>query len=129
MSDRKKLLFLLIPVLVIVTVSTVFFFVSFFSKSSSHRTAHIYLDGKLVESVDMETLKEPLEKVIRCGKGYNTVRIDHDSVCVIDADCSGKDCVRSGKITQAGRPIACLPHHLLVIIQEEADTGYDGITG
>ncbi|MCD7862060.1 MAG: NusG domain II-containing protein [Lachnospiraceae bacterium] len=47
---------------------------------------------------------------------HNVVVIEDGSVYMSEADCPNQNCVRQGKITQVGVPIACLPHQVIVMI-------------
>ena len=51
--------------------------------------------------------------------GYNVVVVKDGSVYIADADCGGRDCVRTGKIDKDSLipVIACLPHRLIVRIE------------
>ncbi len=50
--------------------------------------------------------------------GYNLVRVDGGKIMVAEADCPDKVCVYTGAINQPGELIACLPHGLLIYIEE-----------
>ena len=49
--------------------------------------------------------------------GHNTVVIKDGEVCVTQADCPDKVCVKTGKVNAAGQTIVCLPHRVVVEIK------------
>ena len=49
--------------------------------------------------------------------GENIIRIEGETICVIDADCPDLVCVKTGKAEKKGDVIACLPHKLLIEVK------------
>ena len=62
--------------------------------------------------------------VLSFPEGSNTLEISSGAVRITEADCGG-DCVRCGKIENAGSSIVCLPHRLSVTITGD---GPDGVS-
>ena len=64
------------------------------------------------------THRYPLDKnaeIAVTGEGYTLVVVIKDrNVCVKDADCPDKLCVATGKITQSGKSIVCVPARVSV---------------
>lgn len=81
----------------------------------------VYLDGVQVHEADLSAVTEPYEFTVTCEDGFNTIRVEPGSICVISADCSDNTCVKQGKLTGGVTPIICLPH-LLVIQAEDTAT-------
>ena len=81
-------------------------------------TASVYVDGELYETFDLSAVVIPYEVTIRTEMGYNTLRVSHGSIEVAEADCPGLDCVRQGQIHDSLLPIVCLPHKLVIEIDE-----------
>ncbi len=81
----------------------------------------MYLDESYVSIA--ERTDEKLVVDIRTSRGYNEIEIDLDQKCVsvTDADCGGKDCVRTSAITDNSGIIYCSPHYL-TITPLDADT-------
>lgn len=52
---------------------------------------------------------------------YNVVRVEGGKIMVVEADCADKICVYTGAISQPGELIACLPHGLLIYIEEAGE--------
>ena len=49
--------------------------------------------------------------------GENTIRIEGETIAVIDADCPDLVCIKTGKAAKKGDVIACLPHKLLIEVK------------
>ena len=63
--------------------------------------------------------------------GSLTVRIEDGAVWVERSDCPDQVCVRTGRITQAGETIVCLPAEMALEILpgEESDGQVDAVAG
>ena len=66
------------------------------------------------------------ELTLPCG---NTVTVRGGAVCVSDADCPDRVCVRTGWVRADGETIVCLPHRLVVEVAGGAARGTDAETG
>ena len=71
----------------------------------SGNTADIYIDDKLVQTIDMSVDDE---YTFQTDKGSNT-----GAVSMKSADCPDKVCVRMGTKNRNGETITCLPHKLV----------------
>lgn len=80
--------------------------------------AAIYVDGALYDTVDLDAVAVPYERVVETEWGSNTLWVSHGAIQVTDADCPNHDCVRQGAITDGRVPIVCLPHRLVIQIVE-----------
>ena len=80
--------------------------------------AAIYVDGALYDTVDLDAVAVPYERVIETAWGSNTLRVSHGAIQVAEADCPNQDCVRQGVVTDGLVPIVCLPHRLVIQIEE-----------
>lgn len=57
----------------------------------------------------------------------NTFCIQNGTVWMQSADCGDKTCLRTGKISQAGESIVCLPHRLVLqIVHKNPDASASG---
>ncbi len=79
----------------------------------------IYIEGTLTQTIPC-----PAQGIITIpvkGRvGHNVIEVMPDGVMMREADCSGQDCVRMGKITRPGQVIACLPNKVLVALKGDA---------
>ena len=82
------------------------------------KIAGVYVDGELVRTIDLTAVTIPYEITIETEYGYNLLRVSHGAIEVAEADCSEQVCVNQGTITDSLIPIVCLPHHLVIQIEE-----------
>ena len=85
--------------------------------------AVISVDGAEYDRVDLSRVKEPCDIEISTPYGHNTVHIEPGAISVTEADCPDLVCVHMGKLTGGGIPIVCMPHRLMIWIE---DSGIDG---
>lgn len=104
---NKKIIIAAI-VLAAVAVAGVAVFLLMYSFTQPDPVAEIYQNGKLIKSV---SLSENTEFTVECDSGYNKIKVEGGKICVEEADCPDKICVRQGKIN-GSVPIVCLPHRL-----------------
>lgn len=80
--------------------------------------------AKAVIIQNNQTIKElPLNKeahlTIEDGiGGVNTIEVKNGSICMTEANCPDLVCVYTGNISHTGEVIACLPHGLIITIQD-----------
>ena len=85
--------------------------------------AVISVDGAEYDRVDLSRVKEPYDIEITTRYGHNTVHVEPGAISVTEADCPDHICVYMGKLTGDGIPIVCMPHRLMIYIE---DSGIDG---
>jgi len=107
-----------IVILVIVVVSLCAALIYKTSIKGTEKIAIIKSDGKVIKTIDLNKVVEPLEFTIKAANGhYNTILVKHNAISIKDADCLHKECVKSGVISEPGGIIVCLPHKLMISIQ------------
>ncbi|MDO5539262.1 MAG: NusG domain II-containing protein [Eubacteriales bacterium] len=57
--------------------------------------------------------------------GTNTIVVKDGAVSVTQANCPDLTCVRTGTISHTGEVIACLPHNLIITIEEGGTDSVD----
>ncbi len=85
-------------------------------------TADVYIDGKLVQTIDM-TVDDAYE--FSTDRGSNTVAVESGKIRVSDADCPDKVCVDMGWKSRRGETLTCLPHKLVIEIQGGGERDID----
>lgn len=77
----------------------------------------VEIDGEEYAVYNMAELRE--EKTIEIDNefGKNTIVLDRYGAEVIFSDCPDKSEVKSGKITQSGQSLICLPHRLTIKLE------------
>lgn len=96
---------------------------------SDSLTATITLDGQLVAQYRLEELTQPLSLTLEQAPYPLTIQVESDGVSILHSACPSQDCVHTGKITQAGQQIICLPNRLVVSLTGTQDLGFDAVTG
>ena len=80
--------------------------------------AVISVDGQVWRTVDLSAVTEPYTFTVETEDGWNTIQAAPGSIQVVDADCPHQDCVKQGAISDGAIPIVCLPHRLVIEIDE-----------
>ena len=87
-------------------------------RGGSGTRAVISVDGKVYDTVDLDAVAAAYEFTVETEYGWNTVRVSHGAIQVAAADCPDQVCVRQGTIEDGALPIVCLPHRLVIQIEE-----------
>ena len=82
--------------------------------------ANIYRDGVPVRSVDLSLVTKPYEFTLTDERGSNVIRVEPGRISVAEADCPDGICVKTGWISDSAAPIVCLPHRLVIRIEQTA---------
>ena len=80
--------------------------------------AEITVEGELYRRIELTGHKGKETIEINTPGGRNLILVEDESICVLEADCPDKICVKTGKLEQAGDTAACLPHKLLIEVKE-----------
>ena len=86
------------------------------------KVARIYVDGTLYREIDLAAVTSEYSFTVETSSGYNTVSLRPGGICVSDADCSDHTCVNQGWLTGGSAPIVCLPHSLVIQLEEVVPT-------
>ena len=110
-----------IAIVAIVALASIALTVAF-SLGKDESTADVYVDGKLVYTVDLSRVDAPYEYELVTPYGVNVLYVQKGEIRIKSADCADELCVRQGVAT-AGKPVVCLPHRLVVRLRKtgEAD--------
>lgn len=82
------------------------------------QTATLWLNGELYQTIDLSAVTQPYEFDVVTEWGTNTVRVQPGGISVSWADCPDQLCVQQGVIDSSAIPITCLPHRLVIQIEE-----------
>ncbi len=102
-------------VLLVILVSGFFIMGRLFKKPGAK--AVVEVNGE--RRAELELSEDTELKVEGEGGAYNIVKVENGYVYVSGANCDDLVCVRTGKINGSGRVIACLPHGLIVYVEEK----------
>ena len=84
---------------------------------SAPRHAVVTQDGQQLYDIPLTGHTGTEDIRISDAHGENIIRIEGETICVIDADCPDLVCVKTGKAEKKGDVIACLPHKLLIEVK------------
>lgn len=120
-QTRKGDIFLIAAVVLAAGLAALFFYGR---NAAPAAYAVVEQDG---ETLMRLPLSEEKEVRVEGEGGYNIVCVKGQSVCILDADCPDKLCVRQGSVMRAGQSIVCLPHRLTVRLEKEGEDGLDAV--
>ena len=89
--------------------------------SSQGKTAAIYQNGQLLRRIPLSEDSEDSFTIESDNEGFNVIQVDHGKIGISDADCPDRLCVKMGMISSTGFPISCLPHKLVIQIENETE--------
>ena len=84
-------------------------------------TADITVDGQFYQTVELTEEEQIIE--INTMRGKNVLRIYDYGIEMKDADCPDWLCIEFGFITKPRQSIVCLPHRVMVEINDVQDGG------
>lgn len=82
------------------------------------QTATLWVNGELYQTVDLSAVAVAYEFDVATEYGTNTVRVSPGGIAVVWSDCPEQLCVHQGEISSSAIPITCLPHRLVIQIEE-----------
>ena len=89
------------------------------SLRTGRNMAVIEQNGERLYRSDLDKEEDREFTVTSPDGGWNTIRIQGGTICVSEADCPDKTCVRTGILRNEGSPIVCLPHKLIIRFADE----------
>ena len=90
------------------------FFVQYGSVGGS--VVSIYQNGTCIDRVDLSKVTEGYTIDVS-GVVTNIIAIEPGRVCVMEATCADRFCVRQGWISNSVIPIVCLPNALVIQLE------------
>ncbi len=73
-------------------------------------------DGAVYATLELDS---DTTLVINSENGTNTLVIEDSKAYVTDADCRDKICEHTGRISEVGELIVCLPNKVIITIEDE----------
>ncbi len=125
MKHNIKYICIFIVIFIVCMVGLIF---KGINKPKGNTKAIIKQDGKVIREISLPSNSEFL---VEDGHGgYNKIKIENDTVSIIEANCPDKVCIDQGKITNGLVPIVCLPHKLTITIQDDdKENEFDAVVG
>ena len=115
MHMLKKGDILLIAGIIAAVIAGMLLFRLYYS-GSGDLTAVIRQNGKVIRTVDLETVTKP-ERFKVTGAYEDVILIEKGRIRFEDADCPDKVCVKTGWLDQSGDTAACLPNRTVIEIK------------
>lgn len=100
----------------VVLIAAAGFLIFSLSHSGTGSFALVTVDGE--EYAELP-LYDDAELDIVSPYGVNHLVIQSGEVCVSHADCPNQVCVNTGKISEEGELIVCLPHKVVITIESK----------
>ena len=91
--------------------------------------ARIAVDGRVIREIDLSAVADEFEFEVETSGGVNTVRVRPGGIRVSHADCPDQVCVNQGWLEGGRIPIVCLPHRLVITLENGGDDGFDVVSG
>lgn len=92
-------------------------------RKGGHYAADIFQDGKLLQSIYLDDIRESRRFTITGGSGcVNEIEVRPGSIAIVSADCPDKLCVHQGFISDSRLPITCLPNRLVIQLRPVSDS-------
>lgn len=88
-------------------------------RRSPGQLVEIVQDGTVIRTVDLANAPDETFRIKSAdGESYNIICIRDGTICVSEAGCPDKICVRSGKLRSESLPVVCLPNRLVIRFAE-----------
>lgn len=118
---------IIISVLVVASfVPTIVFALSFDNAEigNSVKYAVVKIDGKEVERFDLDEISSKMVTYYPSDTQYNIVEIHEGKIRVKEDNSPDQIAVRTGWISEPGQTSICLPHRLVITIEQEGQSDY-----
>lgn len=103
----------LIVIALIIAAAGIFMFLG--SRNSSNPVAEISVDGKIIQTIDLDSVKEKTE--IKPDGDYNILIVaENGRIRFEHSDCEDKLCVASGNLEKSGDIAVCLPAKTVITV-------------
>lgn len=126
--NRKRITVYDIIIILLLAACAVVFIIGEIPSDTTGEQVEVRKNGEAIYSVMLSDIDTPIE--VSADEEYNiALLIEKDGVSVIHSDCPDKICVNTGKISNVGQSIVCLPARLVVEIKASADAADDTLDG
>lgn len=118
---------IIISILIVASfVPTIVFALSFDNAESGNsvKYAVVKIDGKEVERFDLDEISSKMVTYYPSDTQYNIVEIHEGKIRVKEDNSPDQIAVRTGWISEPGQTSICLPHRLVITIEQEGQSDY-----
>ena len=99
--------------------------IAFARLSGGGLTAQVTVDGKLLESIDLNSV-ETAYTIVTGTSPETEITVEKGAIYFSRSECENQYCVGSGRLTSKGATAVCLPAK--VVITVTADKSVDAVT-
>lgn len=117
----KKLDFVIIGVLMILSFLPEIILGASIGKGYNNTYAEITVDGKMYKTVALSEHSGEEIFEIKTDDGINIIKIKDNKIGIIEADCPDQVCMNPEYIEKAGESLVCLPHKVMIQIKSLSD--------
>lgn len=90
--------------------------------------AKIFEQNSLVLTIDLTKESDEVREIKFPNENIKmTLGVKKNSICVLSSECPHQDCVKTGWVSQAGKPIICV--HYKVTIEISGESNSDVVIG
>lgn len=89
------------------------------------KQAVLRVDGEELKTFDLSSDKSYTYRYEDPDGDYNLIEVADGRIRIKEANCGDQICVRRGWAAKDGETIVCLPHKLVIEIQDNQDKGGD----
>ena len=115
MTKGVKICLAAVIIIFIVAAITSFFIL----RPSESTMVEIVQNNKVLYTFDLSKENDRTFRIEYNDGGWNEIKIENGNICVSDADCPDKTCVKTGNLRSETIPIVCLPHKLIIRFCDE----------
>lgn len=88
--------------------------------------AVITQNGTTLHRIDLSDVQESYTITLDDGDGgENVILVEPGRISMQHADCPDGLCMKMPPLPEGGLPIVCLPHHVIIEMEEAASDGWD----
>lgn len=120
---NKKLRNDIILIVTLLLVSVIILIIFATTRPKNNLSAKILLKNEVIREIDLS--KDIDEEFVIDGiKGKMNVHFHNHGIEVTSSSCPNKDCIRTGFVSTANKPIICAYNQVYIVI-EGSKTNYD----
>lgn len=83
--------------------------------ATDRHVAKILAEGEVVMEIDLSQVTAPYSFTLEWSDGhYSTFGVEPGRICILDANCPDRLCVRQGWMSDGTVPITCLPFRVVI---------------
>lgn len=111
----KKGDIILIIGIIVFSISSIFYIKNFLITDTDNSLASIQVNGKEVETIDLDNFEGTME--FETEYGFNIISVEDGKIRISKSDCPDQICVLQGNVHKSGETIVCLPNKFVIEIK------------